>query len=663
MSHEESSRPASAERGDERPNEARRNEIEPAPPRSLSRRGLLAGGSAAAAAAVLGCNSLATAKPAVDIGQKTAATGTALEAAPPPCQAFSEPCTVYPDRSGDTPLGNLTVEELNFNNCAGGMGVVRAWDGTTPGPTIVANPGGKISLTLLNQLPNNPGGSKDQYPKMNVPSGFNSTNLHFHGLHVSPCSLWDDPYPNCEYQASRVGKQPEIASDDVLFEIDPSGQGGQPQPYCVVLPDFHAPGTHWFHAHKHGSTAIQVANGMAGALIVREAIPLVPQQQDYIWLLQEVLKEGDDQDVYPPGRGNGLGPNSQTLVNGKCMPRLVTQSGKTLRLRFINATGTPRGFTRLRLVKQDSNPSAACGPMLPTTTPSKTWYLIAVDGIFFYGHKPQPVGSGQPRTWWDLSPGNRSDFLVKFAPGVEEGLYQVVKDQVSGVTVSSAQVLGYIEVQKGSSNDRDPQDIPLPPWSAAPAYLQPIQRREICSSQSITFAIQSRGIFQIGQNGKPPQQYSKNPADDVQTWLGCTEAWTLQNTSDQPHPFHIHVNPFQLASAADLNIKLMDPTGPDQPDNWIWWDTIAIPAQSGTTPGQLVMWTRFRDYPGRYVIHCHILVHEDLGMMANVRVQDPKYMGVGPCEKLVKPIPVQCQNPACGGYRPGVGEGESTATG
>ena len=263
------------------------------------------------------------------------------------------------------------------------------------------------------------------------------------------------------------------------------------------------------------------------------------------------------------------------------------------------------------------------------------------------------MGTGQPRTWWDLSPGNRSDFLVKFAPGVEEGLYQVVKDQVTGVMVQSSQVLGFIEVQKGANNDPDPQNIPLPPWSAAPAYLQPIQRTAICGSQTVTFAIPGSGVFEIGQNGQPPMQYSTDPTKDVMTWLGCTEAWTLQNTSGQPHPFHIHVNPFQLAVAADKNIQLMDPTGPNQPDNWIWWDTIAIPAQSGTTPGQLVMWTRFWDYPGRYVIHCHILVHEDLGMMANVHVQDPKDMGAGPCEKLKVPILVRCQNPACGGYSPG----------
>ena len=474
---------------------------------------------------------------------------------------------------------------------------------------------------------------------MNNPNCFNSTNMHFHGLHVSPCSIWDDGKPDCG--PGHTG-QPKVASDDVLFEIPPIVEGGKPQKYCVWLPKFHAPGTHWYHSHRHGSTAIQVANGLAGALIVRERKPLVRPDNDFVWLIQEAMPTTEDFKIYP-GFGS---PPTFFFINGECRPTLRTNAGKTLRLRFINATGTPRGFTRLQLVKCSSDPNATCDDVVPPDTePTKTIYLMAVDGVTFYGHKPQP------KRWWELAPGNRADFLVKFAAD-EVGVYKVVKADIAVPLPATGpqpvhQVLGYIEVQPGSYKDREPQDVRLPPWKAAPDYLQPIQGSEIRATQTVEFANPTPGDFQIDVNNKFPAGPGKkyDPAIiDINAPLGCAQAWTLLNSGQGgamsiPHPFHVHVNPFQLARAP-AEIKLMDTSGPDVPENWIWWDTIPIPPAQDGTKGSLVMWTRFLDYAGPFVLHCHILVHEDLGMMANVLVEGN---GVGPCKRLNKPIPVKCR--------------------
>jgi len=223
-------------------------------------------------------------------------------------------------------------------------------------------------------------------------------------------------------------------------------------------------------------------------------------------------------------------------------------------------------------------------------------------------------------------------------------VYKVVRADVPGIPAKSPQVLGYIRVQPGAYNDPDPQNIQLPPWSAAPDYLQPIQKSEISGTQTIKFQNPGPGNFMVND-----RKYSHDPQFDIKVPLGCTQAWTLLNSgmggsNSIRHPFHVHVNPFQLADAPK-DIKLMDPSGPDVPENWIWWDTIAIPPQlqANGDPGKLVMWSRFRDYPGNFVLHCHILVHEDIGMMANVRVEDPLGLGVGPCQQLTGPISVKCQ--------------------
>jgi FtsP/CotA-like multicopper oxidase with cupredoxin domain len=89
------------------------------------------------------------------------------------------------------------------------------------------------------------------------------------------------------------------------------------------------------------------------------------------------------------------------------------------------------------------------------------------------------------------------------------------------------------------------------------------------------------------------------------------------------HPFHIHINPFQV-------IKIEKPTGDDtyekyEPkDNFVWQDVIAIPAAiingSHITPGRVTIRQSFLDFPGTFVLHCHILAHEDRGMMQLVRI-------------------------------------------
>jgi FtsP/CotA-like multicopper oxidase with cupredoxin domain len=98
--------------------------------------------------------------------------------------------------------------------------------------------------------------------------------------------------------------------------------------------------------------------------------------------------------------------------------------------------------------------------------------------------------------------------------------------------------------------------------------------------------------------------------------LGATEEWQLFN--DTPlngpaHPFHIHINPFQV-------IEIMDPkqnggVPVKLPSPWVWWDNFAIPPG-----GYFKMLTRFVDFTGMYVLHCHILGHEDRGMMQLVQV-------------------------------------------
>lgn len=477
--------------------------------------------------------------------------------------------------------------------------LTRTYNGMVPGPTFLVDPGDKLSFVLYNQLPPNPDQRDCERLMMeNKPNCFNSTNLHTHGLHVSPSSKYQN------------GK-PVLASDDVLITVPPLER----LPYCIWLPDFHAPGTHWYHSHRHGSTAIQVINGMVGAIIVQEP----PDQRiqvdsEMIWIMQEIVGTQNDADskIYTCEP-----PQVRFTVNGVDTPRFKMLPNEIRRWRFVNATASPRGFCNLFLRKQGST------DMVPIS-------LIALDGITFYGWQPQPVPGPGRTGGLTFSPGNRADFLVKLPAGT----YEMVKGQ-SDLGVAGEQVLAVVDVSGPTLPDRP---LPsLPGREFRPCYLKPIPDAEPINRnnpRAITFSVNNGNCGDDPPGSPIKANFLINgvkfgdPAAVQTVQLGSTELWTLANASRAAHPFHIHVNPFQIKG------NLIDYTKPDSPENRAWWDTIPVPKQT-TGGASLQMLTRFLDYGGDFVFHCHILIHEDLGMMQEVKVEGK---GVGPCEPLAKPL-------------------------
>jgi len=518
----------------------------------------------------------------------------------------------------------------------GGAQQIRAYNGNVPGPTIRVKAGDRLGIRLYNQLPANPGGTLDFYGQTNEmsnPHGFNSTNLHTHGLHVSPLSF--DPCainPHAQRPtANPVTLHCPTASDDVLIEVKP----GQVQPYCIEIPSFHAPGTHWYHAHKHGSTALQLAQGLAGVLIVDEPVgqQILPAgASDYVWLIQEVLTNNDAQTIYTTTL-----PATQFNINGQFQPTLTMMAGEVQRWRFVNGTGTPKGLCQLVLKSSNGTP--------------QTMRHVAMDGISFYGKAPQPL------TALNMGGGNRADVLVKLTADTYT-LWRNDYPWIGGAGTPAVQALATIVVLSSPLNDPLPTVIPDTP----PDYLLPIKVLTAAPFSAVFGTIQPGTFWTNACNGTaqpashPPnilpglsvincKEYMPPPTpnappgawDMFQPKLNTTQQWVLSNAAGSAHPFHIHVNAFQVEHF------LIDPTGPDKPANWMWMDTIPIipanlPSTAPTPPPwfvnkQVTIRTRYSDFYGRFVLHCHILVHEDLGLMANVYVQNDG-TGTGPCFKI-----------------------------
>lgn len=525
----------------------------------LSRRRFLAAGTVAAAAALV--------SPGVafdgQVQRQTAETSAYYE-------SFSEPLVEY-SRDGvlrttlrvieaDVPIREDTGMRIERTRCYNGM---------VPGPTLKARAGEELRIRLINELPLRADAhcGKDQ---VNQPHCFNTTNLHTHGLHVSPLA----------------------PSDNSFLKIEPQTE----YEYCFQIPKFHPAGTFWYHAHVHGSTALQVMNGMAGALIIEEpeAQQLVPEARDMVWVIQEIVGQAAEK-VYTCDH-----PHVAYTVNGRFQPTLRLRPGEIQRWRFINATATPGGFVNLQLHGDDRK--------------QHEMVLIAVDGY--------PLQRMQRRTEYILPPGGRADFLVQLP---KSGRYRMMKLRFQGQ--ARDQVLARIEVGGQPLSIQFPNR--LPPLSP---FLNPITDNEISNRRTVRFQVcpdQARGdvckrfpeaklcsglkgdemvrnAFLINDKPYAPDRI------DHSIKLGTAEEWEVVNESGAEHPFHIHINHFQVMREGV------------PPEEWVWQDTLSLPAD-----GSVKIRSRFRDYHGRYLLHCHILLHSDLGMMQNVEVVGN---GLEPCK-------------------------------
>lgn len=442
-------------------------------------------------------------------------------------------------------------------------------------------------------------------------------------------------------------------------------------PYCFRLPTlllggkkfemYQAPGTHWYHAHKHGSTALNVGNGMTGALIIegqydqslKDFYKETSQHKNW-GLEQQVLViqqlEGSLNLMSP-----GTGPKAPLTVNGRLNPVITMRPNQVQLWRIIN--GAARNF-----VTFDS---------FTNIGPAKIeWRQIAQDGVQFAFANYERVGKVNAQ--FELATANRADLLVK-SPA-QAGTYELhVDESIGGASERTTTLLTVHVVADPNKKIDPPMDFiekatDFPPF---PTFLADIYKVDK-NTHTLTFNTSPfSGRNNVG-GAMPLHEINDKLFEDgyvnYNMTLNTTEEWTVANqTVNIAHPFHIHINPFQIievfrptsAEASDPNNKCYaDPLKPATwkachpiAPPWVWWDTFAIPiarqdtlptsvctevtkcpadiqkyttCNSGTCkvtiPGNFKLRSRFADFTGQFVLHCHILAHEDRGMMQLVAV-------------------------------------------
>ncbi|MCW2134200.1 multicopper oxidase family protein [Arthrobacter sp. VKM Ac-2550] len=419
---------------------------------------------------------------------------------------------------------------------------VQAFNGSLPGPTLRARAGDTIRVTMRNGL---------QAP----------TNLHVHGLHVSPQGNSDNPF----------------------VSIDPGGSFD----YEFALPGDHPPGTYWYHPHRHGHVAGQVAAGLYGAIVVEDSDP-VPVTRDRVLVVSDLSLDASgnlaevDQMQQMMGREGEL-----VLVNGQLRPQLRAAPGERERWRLINAC--PSRYLRLGLEGQGVR-------------------LLSRD----LGRLPIP----EDVTEVVLAPGNRIELLVETRQGasaltaapVDRGnMNGMMGGAMRGANVPGGDPVELLTLAVSGSADADPGPVP----EGRP--LRDLRNEPVIAARTLDFAMGMNGNMGRGMgNGQGARMaFTINGREfdperlDESVAAGTVEEWILTNSSPMDHPIHLHVWPMQIVQDGDRDV-----TEPK------WQDVVNVPARS-----KVKVRVAFDDFAGRTVIHCHILDHEDQGMMATVQAR------------------------------------------
>jgi FtsP/CotA-like multicopper oxidase with cupredoxin domain len=387
----------------------------------------------------------------------------------------------------------------------------------------------------------------------------------------------------------------------VFVHVEP----GQTRRYHVTLPPNHPPGLFWYHAHSHGDSAGQVYGGLAGLIVVEGLPDRLPPELRGITQRQIALK-----DVYtPPSTPDAL-PQESDIGGMNLSPATVNRTGP----RTINGHYRPRiairpGETQLwRIANLGTN------MFLKFAVHGVTFHVIAEDG--------NPVWKVWTAPHLVLPPGKRFEALVQGPPSGTQPL-QTLRIRQGDVPAPNTlldvppQKVGQL-VSSGAPERRAKLPSQLLPPGSSPS--DPLDEATIAARRRFVFDIPfiegracktstncpgnpkgsagSRVLFTI--NGKT---FDPN-RNDVTPRLGTVEEWTLVNKSTSVHPFHIHQDDFQVMS---VNGKPYDARSLQ--------DIVTIPID-----GRVVVRIPFRDYAGRFVFHCHILDHQDGGMMATVNV-------------------------------------------
>jgi suppressor of ftsI len=426
-------------------------------------------------------------------------------------------------------------------------------------PVIRMSPGQDLRLTYKNEMSTQ---SREQCidgPCMNM------TNLHFHGLHVSP----------------------NAPQDDVLTMMAMPGQSLQ---YVVNIPLDQPPGLYWYHTHPHGESYQQSLDGMSGAIVIdgmERYVPEVRQLRERILILRDRVVGKDDPTGPELRRAAGIPerdcsataavPERIFTVNGMLRPQIDISPGERQFWRIVNAS--PDLYADLKI-------------------DSENFEIVALDGMPLSFHDPKRRTESVDDVF--VPPAGRVEAIVTGPQhDAHASLRTLCIDTGPDGDPNPAMALADLVdlPQRGAKAVAAPRNSPAPIYKPlSPAQLGGMENSP--PDFVVTFTEDKSGFYINGS------KFSMADLPMLTVATGTYHHWRVANDTNELHPFHIHQVHFLIYSQNNTRVA--------QPE---WLDTVNVPVK-----GSIDLIMDFTDpiIRGVSLFHCHLLSHEDKGMMAKI---------------------------------------------
>ncbi len=428
------------------------------------------------------------------------------------------------------------------------------FNGQPNAPTLRVSPGDQLKIAYINDLPS------ELHERCLIGPCMDMTNLHFHGLTVSP----------------------DAPQDDVL---DMMAKPGQALHYNVQIPKDHPPGLYWYHTHPHGESYQQALDGMSGALVIEgieSYVPVLAVLPERVLVVRGRSVGNDAQSTELKQRvelgsdvcrGEPEPPDEIMTVNGAVRPLIEIAPGERQFWRLVNASADR--YVDLQLEGQ-------------------AFEIVAMDGMPIARHDPDHRTRIADHVL--LPPAGRLEAIVTGSPtGAPSRLLSHCVVTGPDGDPNPAMVLADI-VPRSTANS---------PAKAEKSSLKPeFKTLDLTAEEkapprfTVTFTEDKKGFY---INGK---KFTPDAAPMVREKVGSFKHWRVVNDSGELHPMHIHQVHFLAYAENDKPIA-----------NPVWLDTVNVPYG-----GSVDVIMDFTDpvIRGMSVFHCHLLNHEDKGMMAKI---------------------------------------------
>lgn len=464
-------------------------------------------------------------------------------------------------------------------------------------PTLHVKPGDHLIITVTNNTPPQP-----EHMLLNQPNcpldvaqmTGSSLNIHYHGTNLSP---------TCH-------------ADEVIKTLINSSQTFQ---YTLTIPADEPPGLYWYHPHVHGFSEQAVLGGASGALVIDGIENVNPAMAN---LPQRILMIRDQRtrQNLPQGSGtdlNGIPFRDLTINHVSTNATTDTTTRRTTYTpAILQMEAGERQFWRV----SNSTADSILDLQVQFDGVPQPIEIVAIDGV--------PVNSqgGVQPTHFRLPTASRVEFLVNAPPSTVRVAQLVTQNTNTGVSGDNNpnRPLLNIQVVAGLQAETAEDDRVGPSVALAPNLnrVTELTAAPVATRRLVFFTENAPSKFFMNVEGQPEKVFDPNAGPAITATQGTVEEWVVENRTTGNHEFHLHQVHFLVEAQNNF-----DSNG-NQPAPGITGqvlDTIDVPHWNGNPNNPFPSVTLRVDFRGQdvgdFVFHCHILVHEDRGMMNIIRVQ------------------------------------------